>query len=133
MTASSSPVVAAMAARKRGSAHFWTKAEDRTLRSMREAGAGWAEIAAAIPGRSAHACQTRANNFGIRLPRPPAPVVVEPEPVAAPEPEYVVIVRTGYGDERLSVARGVRPEIDRIGRVFMASHPGQVTIEEVVA
>lgn len=132
MTASSSPVVAAMA-RKRGSGYRWTPAEDRTLRTMREAGASWAEIAAAIPTRTAHACQTRGNSRGIRPPRPPAPMIVEPkpEPVAATEPQYVVMVRTGYGDERLSVARGSRAEIDQPGRVWMRSHPGQVTIEEV--
>ena len=134
MTASSSPVVAAMA-RKRGSDYRWTKAEERTLRSMREAKATWEEIAAAIPGRTERAIRHRALALGIRIPRPPAPVVavVEPEPIpeAIPAPEYLVIVRTGYGDERLSVARGVAPEIDRIGREWMRSHPGQVTIEEV--
>lgn len=131
MTASSSPVVAAMA-RKRGSGYRWTPAEDRTLRTMREAGASWAEIAAAIPTRTAHACQTRGNSRGIRPPRPPAPViVVEPAPVAATEPQYVVMVR--YGGWALSVARGSRAEIDQPGRVWMRSHPGQVTIEEVTA
>ena len=60
MTASSSPVVAAMA-RKRGSDYRWTKAEERTLRSMREAKATWEEIAAAIPGRTERAIRHRAH------------------------------------------------------------------------
>lgn len=133
MTASSSPVVAAMARSKRGKNWFWSPAEDRALREMREGGASWAEIATAIPGRTAHACQTRGNSRGIRPPRPPAPVVVEPEPEPEPlaEPQYVVMVR--YGGWALSVARGSRAEIDQPGRVWMRSHPGQVTIEEVTA
>lgn len=130
MTVSSSPLVAAMAW-KRSRNVRWTPAEDRVLRAMRESGADWDETAAAIPGRTRHACATRAS----RLLSPEPAVSVAPGEMAeltdelASGPEWLVYVT--HEGWRWSVARGDREEMERIGASLMASHPGQVTIEEV--
>lgn len=44
---------------------FWSPAEDETLRTIREQGKTYAEIAKMLPGRSPKACHLRATLLGL--------------------------------------------------------------------